>query len=101
MKANDPKHPWARLTAAARTMTDDRDNAAPHGFATRVVALGFANEPRLTVSLFERFAWRAVGVAGLLAILSVVVNYSVLSRTVAVEEQITEEESMAQLLSVD
>lgn len=78
MKTDDPRHPWSRLTAAARAMQDERDAAAPHGFATRVTALARAGEARL-LPLFDRFALRAVGVAGLLAILSVVMNYPALT----------------------
>ena len=75
---NDPRHPWSRLTAAARDVRDDRDAAAPYGFATRVVALAFAQERRVA-SLFERFAFRAVGVASLLALFSIVLNYPALT----------------------
>ncbi len=74
----DPRHPWARLTAAARTVPDERDTAAPYGFATRVAALAFAHEETV-VSLFDRFALRALGVASLLAIFSVAWNYRVLT----------------------
>lgn len=76
MNSTDPKHPWMRLTAAARTVRDERDVAAPYGFATRVVAL--AQEVKVA-SLFERFALRAVGIACLLALASVAVNYKALS----------------------
>ncbi len=62
MNLNDPKHPWTRLVAAARTVKDDRDAAAPYGFSTRVAALAFAQEPA-AASLLDRFALRAVGVA--------------------------------------
>ena len=79
---NDPRHPWARLTAAARTVHNDRDTSAPLGFATRVSALGLAAERPLT-SLFDLFALRALAVASLLAIVSIAVNYSELSRRVA------------------
>lgn len=78
MKPNDPLDPWARLTAAARRATDLRDTAAPHGFATRVVAQAFSTE-RMVGSLMERFALRALGIAGLLALVSVATNYSVLA----------------------
>jgi hypothetical protein len=77
---NDPRHPWSRLTAAAREVRTDRDAEAPFGFATRVVALAFAQERRVA-SLFERFAFRAVGVASLLALFSIVLNYQALSTT--------------------
>src|SRR5262245_12210028 len=75
---NDPRHPWSRLTAAARTVRDERDESAPYGFATRIAALALSNERRVA-SLFERFALRAVGVATLLALFSVVLNYQALS----------------------
>ena len=74
MNLNDPQHPWPRLVAAARQAPDDRDTAAPFGFATRVSALALAPE-RAMASLLDRFALRAVGIAGLLALLSVVANY--------------------------
>ena len=75
---NDPRHPWSRLTAAAREVRDERDASAPFGFATRIAALALAQERRVA-SLFERFALRAVGVASLLALFSVALNYQDLS----------------------
>jgi hypothetical protein len=75
---NDPRHPWSRLTAAARDVRDERDATPPYGFATRVVALAFAQE-RHVASLFERFAFRAVGVASMLALFSVALNYQAIS----------------------
>ena len=75
---NDPRHPWSRLTAAAREVRDERDASAPFGFATRIAALALAQERRVA-SLFERFALRAVGVASLLALFSVALNYQALS----------------------
>lgn len=77
---NDPRHPWARLVAAAREVRDERATSAPYGFATRIAALALAQERRVA-SLFERFALRAVGVATLLALFSVVLNYRALSTT--------------------
>jgi hypothetical protein len=78
MNPTDPQHPWSRLVAAARRAPDERDPAAPYGFATRVAALAFTQERKM-ISLVERFALRAVGVASLLAILSLLVNYSALT----------------------
>jgi hypothetical protein len=75
---NDPRHPWARLTSAARNVRDERDVSVPYGFATRITALAFASEQRVA-SLFERFALRAVGVACLLAIGSVALNFNALT----------------------
>lgn len=80
---NDPRHPWTRLTAAARNAPDERESSAPYGFATRVAALALAQEARV-VSLIDRFAYRALGVASLLAICSVALNYEVLAPATAV-----------------
>jgi hypothetical protein len=79
---NDPRSAWTRIAAAARQVRDDRETSPPCGFATRVAALAMAQESRV-VSLVERFAFRAVGVASLLALFSVVLNYEVLSGSVA------------------
>lgn len=75
---NSPRHPWARLASAARTVRDDRATAAPFGFATRVAALALGQEPGM-VSLFDVFAVRALWVAGLLAVFSVAMNYGELA----------------------
>jgi hypothetical protein len=82
---SDPRHPWARLTAAARTVRDDRAAAAPYGFATRVAALALAQERRV-VSLLERFSFRAIGLASLLAVLGVALNYQALTTGAVVAE---------------
>lgn len=73
---NQPKShgPWSQLTAAARTVSDQRDSSAPYGFSTRVAALAFALERR-SVSLFDRFALRALSVASLVAVFSVALNH--------------------------
>jgi hypothetical protein len=86
---NDPHHPWARLTAAARSVRDDRDATAPYGFATRIAALALSQEEKVA-SLFDRFALRALGVSCLLALGSVALNYHSLSSdtTVGVSGQI-------------
>jgi hypothetical protein len=75
---NDPRHPWSRLTAAARQVNDERETSAPYGFATRVAALAFAQNASMA-SLFDRMALRALGVASLLALFSIVLNYQALS----------------------
>ena len=71
---HDPRHPWMRLNSAARTVRDTRDESAPYGFATRLAALAFATETRM-VSALERLSLRALGIACLLAVASVAVNY--------------------------
>lgn len=97
---NDPRNPWARLTAAARDAREDRDASAPYGFATRVVALAFAQERRVS-SLFERFAMRAVGVASLLALFSVALNYPTLSTTATATTAMATQVEEVDLVAVD
>jgi hypothetical protein len=96
MNVTDPKHPWSRLVAAARP-APPADDTAPYGFATRVVALAFAHERRV-VSLFERFALRAVGVACLLAVLSLAGNYSLLSGGGPTDDDPPEDDAVSLLL---
>ncbi len=74
MSSPDSHQAWQRLAAAARTVRDDRDASAPYGFATRVAALALAQERRV-VSVLDRMALRALGVASLLALFSVALNY--------------------------
>ena len=80
---HDPRHPWQRLNSAARQAQRDEDVSAPYGFATRVTALAFAQEAAI-VSLFDRFALRALGVACLLALGSVALNYRALTTSNAI-----------------
>ncbi len=96
---NDPRHAWARLASAARMLRDDRDTSAPLGFATRVAALAFAQERRV-VSLLERFAFRAVGVAALLALGSVALNYSELSGGQAEEDLLHPDDAVSIVLDL-
>ncbi len=67
---------WERLVLAARGARDDRDTSAPYGFATRVAALAMAQRPPALTAIFERFSWRALGVAGLLALVSFAANFA-------------------------
>jgi hypothetical protein len=90
MNLNDPRHPWSRLTAAARQVQDEREASAPYGFSTRIAALAFAQEQRV-FSLFERFAFRAVGLACILALASVALNYSALTMPTATTTAMAEE----------
>lgn len=101
MNSNDPRTPWSRLVSAARLVRDDRDVAAPYGFSTRVAALAFSSERRVS-SLFDRFALRALGVACLLAIASVAINYSSLltHQATPVQDQASADDPMSELLDV-
>ena len=78
MNIDDPRHPWSRLTAAARRMPGEGDLAAPYGFSTRMAALASVIEQG-RASLYDRFALRAVGLSCLLAVLSVAANFSSLN----------------------
>jgi hypothetical protein len=80
---NPPDNRWSRLTAAARQVRDERDTAAPPGFATRVAAHAFATAEQPFSALFARFSWRALGFAALLALVSVAANYSAISALVS------------------
>ncbi len=68
---NTPDNRWQRLAAAARQIRDERDTAAPAGFATRVAAHAFARVEQPFSAILARFSWRALGFAALLALVSV------------------------------
>lgn len=102
MNPTDPKHPWPRLAAAARRVPDDRDTAAPYGFATRVAAIAMTAE-RSAVSLLERFSLRALGIACLLAVVTLATNYSVVAQLFVEDEAIpamTTDDPVAELVDV-
>lgn len=88
---------WQRLVTAARNApTEDRDASAPHCFATRVSALAMSAD-RSAASLFERFSWRALGVAGLLAAVCVIADYSVFNNNPTDEELLPDDGAVAAL----
>jgi hypothetical protein len=73
----NPENPsWEKLVAVARLARDDRREEAPYGFATRVVAQAMANQVQAKSTLFERWAWRAVAIAGMFATVTVAANYT-------------------------
>lgn len=88
---------WQKLVTAARRVRDDRDEAAPYGFSTRVVAMAMAARETSMGSIFERFSWRALGLAGLLAITSVAANYAWVSGTATEEDLLSDETTVAAL----
>lgn len=91
---------WLRLVAAARLAKDDRETAAPYGFATRVAALALAPERISAAALFDRLSWRALGLAGLLAAISVASNYSALAAPEPEDDVFTEEVMVTELFDV-
>jgi hypothetical protein len=68
------EHQWRKLTALARTARDERDLAAPYGFATRLAARA-ATVPAPWAP-FERFALRGLMVAGALGLAAVAFDYT-------------------------
>lgn len=98
MKPED--HAWLKLVASARRVRDDRDAAAPYGFAARVVAVAFTGEKQPTgAALLERLSWRALGVAALLALASVAANYSSFTGS-ADEDMLSDDATIAALFDV-
>jgi uncharacterized membrane protein YcjF (UPF0283 family) len=88
MKPHLPSNPWTRLVVAARQVPDERDSAAPYGFATRVAALAFSSERRVG-SAFDRFALRALGVAFLLTVATLASNISVVTDLFAKQDTVS------------
>lgn len=103
MNAPESRQAWSRLVSAARQARDDRDEAAPFGFSTRIAALAISAR-RAPVFAIDRLALRALGVACLLAVGSIALNYSELRSTavpqVVEEQQPAAEDAMSMLLDV-
>ena len=95
---NSPEKRWTRLAARARTAPDARSPEAPYGFATRVAALA-ASAERFKGSLLERFSWRALGVACLLAVVSTAVSYSV-GTTSSDDDALSDDGTVSALLDI-
>lgn len=71
---------WQRLTTAARRAPDDREAAAPFGFATRVAALAFTGRSVPTTGmLLEKFALRGLLAACACSVAAAAFGYSVLT----------------------
>jgi hypothetical protein len=97
MKPQPP--PWDRLVAAARRAPVPAAASAPFGFATRVAAQGLSAEP-LVDAPFERMALRAMGVACLLALSAVAVNYSSLRQWLNPEATPVPDDPVAELVTL-
>lgn len=78
------KQGWDRLVAAARRWRDERESAAPAGFATRVAALGLAAGGGWA-ALFERLAPRALGLATVMMALALTWNLMPVTTAVAAD----------------
>jgi len=99
MNSTDPRHPWQRLVAATRRAPDDREVAAPPGFATRMAALAFSTD-QASPSLFARFSLRALGVACLLMVASFASNYSALASVFAEDDPLLMDDPVAEFLEI-
>ena len=65
---------------------DERDVSAPLGFATRVVALAREQASVASLSaLLERRGWHALGMAGAIAVMSVVINLPAVAESIEQE----------------
>ncbi|CAM2972801.1 hypothetical protein [Rariglobus hedericola] len=91
---------WNRLVTAARLApADQRDETAPHGFATRVSALAMsAGEPTFA-TLFARFSLRSLGVCGLLMVLGVTLNLSSVVNAFESDSSVTLNDPVAEWLN--
>ena len=69
-------HQWQKLTALARQAPDDRDTAAPLGFATRVAARAASAPAGSSWAVFERFALRGLVVAAAFGVAAIALNYA-------------------------
>ena len=87
---------WQKLTAAARRVPTNEDVAVPYGFSTRVVSLAMAAAEPTIGSILDRFSWRALGVASLLAITSVAAGYT-WNSTPSSEDLLSDEPMVAAL----
>ena len=88
---------WQKLVAAARQARDERSESAPYGFSTRVAALAMAAPQSVSIAaILDRFSWRALGIASVLAIGSVGVSYG--SWSASTEEELLSDEPLVSAL---
>lgn len=99
MSSPDPLMPWWRLTAAARQTPLTRDEAAPYGFATRVAARAWTGNALPVSSLFPQWSWRALGVATVLALATLAVNYEALAQR-SVEDTVLSADPVAAVVDL-
>ena len=83
--------------AAARQARDERSESAPYGFSTRVAALAMSAPQSVSIAtILDRFSWRALGIASVLAIGSVGVSYG--SWSTSTEEELLSDEPVVSAL---
>lgn len=85
----DPLNRLMDRARSAPAAQDDRDVAAPLGFSTRVVALAREQAGAVSWATFlERKAWRALALAGGIAVMSVAINLPAVSESI--DQQVLE-----------
>jgi hypothetical protein len=89
---------WQKLVTVARSAPDERSVDVPYGFSTRVVAAAWSGDRSgASGSLFERWSWRALTIAGMFAAVTVVASYT--STTPSLDDDLmSEETAVASLL---
>lgn len=100
MSRPDPLQPWWRLTAAARRLSTTDDEAAPYGFATRLVAQAWAKPPASATSLFVQLSWRAFGVAAALALAILAINFQTLTQQQPIEDTLLNVDPVSTVLDL-
>lgn len=100
MSRPDPLQPWWRLTAAARRLSTADDAAAPHGFATRVVARAWAEPRASSAALFVQLSWRAFGVAAVVALAILAVNFETLTQQQPIEDALLNVDPVSTVLEL-
>jgi hypothetical protein len=86
---NEKQLRWNRLVDAARLARDDRSDAAPHGFATRVVSLAYSI-PQSIHATYEVVSFKAMIFACSIAAVVLVANTSSLMRLISHDDPNTE-----------
>lgn len=77
MKNFDQK--WQKLVARARQTPEERDAAAPYGFATRVAARALTAPAVSAWAVLERLTLRGLAVAAVLMVATAAFNYPALA----------------------
>jgi hypothetical protein len=94
-----PPPVWQNLVAMARRASETGPEVSvPPGFATRVVARAFAPAERGLSGLFDLFAWRALSVASVLAVLVASTTFSPVVRALNDEIAQAEGDPTAEIL---
>lgn len=80
---------WMRITALARHAPEAPAGLPPPGFSTRIVARAFAARGR-TDEFLVRYALRALGLAGALAVVCLLGNLGLVTNDMSAEADIND-----------